>query len=145
MFGPVDAAALREIKTLLEAAKLPVDDLESDEVSLVAGTIDGALAGAIGIETYGSIALLRSLVVCPGRQKSGLGRLLVEHLENRARAAGTTDMYLLTETATDYFRRLGYVLIDREQVPEAIRATRQFSSLCPDSADLLHKTLAAPQ
>jgi len=141
VFGAVSTATLQEIKILLESANLPVDDLESDEVSLLAATIDGDLVGAIGIETYGSTALLRSLVVRPGRQNGGLGRQLVEHLESRARAAGTTDMFLLTETATGYFLGLGYTLMAREQVPEAIRATRQFSSLCPDSADLLHKAL----
>ena len=141
VFGAVDAAALREISTLLEAANLPVDDLKSDEVDLVAATIDGQLVGAIGIETYGPVALLRSLVVCPREQQAGLGRQLVAHLERRARAAGTTDLFLLTETAAGYFRALGYTQITREQAPDAIRATRQFSSLCPDSADLLHKSL----
>ncbi len=141
VFEPATPATLQDIKTLLERAKLPVDDLESAEVSLLVATIDGDFAGAIGIETYGSTALLRSLVVRPGRQNGGLGRQLVEHLENRAKAAGTTDMFLLTETAAGYFRALGYALMARDQVPEAIRATRQFSSLCPDTADLLHKTL----
>ena len=143
LLGPADPAALCEIKTLLEGADLPVDDLESDDVTLLAATIGGQFVGAIGIETYGTKALLRSLVIRPDRQKIGLGRRLVEQLEDRAKMDGTTDMFLLTETATGFFCELGYALMDRGQVPEAIRSTRQFSSLCPDSADVLHKALPA--
>jgi len=143
LLRPVDPSALREIKTLLEHADLPVDDLESDDVTLLAATVGGQFVGAIGLETYGTTALLRSLVIRPDQQKAGLGGQLVEQLESRAQAAGATDMFLLTETATGFFCRLGYALIDRGHVPEVIRSTRQFSSLCPDSADVLHKALLA--
>lgn len=136
------AADFEEVKTLLEAAKLPVDDLESDQVTLYVATVEDGVAGAIGIELHESAALLRSLVVRPGLQKGGLGKRLTAHIEHVARAAGATDLYLLTETAADFFERLGYSRTDRGNAPDTIRRTRQFSSLCPDSADFLHKHLA---
>ena len=48
----------------------------------------------------------------------------------------------LTTTAADYFARLGFVRIDRDAAPPAIRATAQFASLCPASAHVMRRELA---
>jgi amino-acid N-acetyltransferase len=50
---------------------------------------------------------------------------------------------LLTTTAEDFFRALGYARIARELAPEAIRTTREFSSLCPASSVVMVKRLFA--
>ncbi|MEM8816133.1 MAG: arsenic resistance N-acetyltransferase ArsN2 [Pseudomonadota bacterium] len=136
-------SALREVTALLSEAGLPIDDIDRDEVVLSIATADGAVVAAIGTEIYGSVGLLRSLVVSHAMRRRGLGIRMVAHLEDFARKAGAAQLFLLTETETGFFSRLGYAAIPREQVPDAIRATRQFSSLCPDSADCMHKLLDA--
>jgi len=50
-------------------------------------------------------------------------------------------VWLLTTTAREFFERLGYAAVDRADVPGAIRATAQFSSLCADSATVMVKRL----
>lgn len=136
------AADAPAIRALLQTAGLPVEDLtpslwadfllaEADGQVLAAGTVEPAADGG----------LLRSVVVAPAARRSGLGRRLVAALEARARRRGQRSLYLLTMDAQDYFRRLGYAPQDRAAAPTAIRATAQFSGLCPASSHFLGKTL----
>ena len=54
---------------------------------------------------------------------------------------GVTTLYLLTNTADGLFRQLGYVDTTRTMAPDVIRATSQFSGLCPSSSVLMSKHL----
>jgi len=49
---------------------------------------------------------------------------------------------LLTTSAESFFRLAHYVRVERDHVPQAIRGTTQFASLCPASAAVMRKTLA---
>jgi N-acetylglutamate synthase-like GNAT family acetyltransferase len=103
---------------------------------------DGStLLGAGGFEVHGESGLLRSIVVADWLRGSGLGRALVESVEAAARQRGLRELVLLTETAPDFFARLGYADIARESAPEAIRKSAEFSSLCPQSARCMSKRL----
>jgi amino-acid N-acetyltransferase len=122
---------------LLEAAGLPTAGVPPAlDDFLVAETGDG-LAGAIGLERYGSDALLRSAVVRPGHQGTGVGAALVRALLDRARRGGLREIYLLTTTAERWFPRFGFVQIEREQVPDAVRASVEFREACPASAAVM--------
>jgi amino-acid N-acetyltransferase len=52
---------------------------------------------------------------------------------------------LLTETAEKFFRAIGYEVIDRRHVPEEIKQSAEFRSLCPASAVCMSKLLASPR
>lgn len=132
-----------EIEALLRAGDLPVGDLDANEqVHLFASRHDdGALAGVIGVEIHGRSGLLRSLAVASTSRRAGVGRALVDHAEGWASRSGLTALYLLTTTADGFFRRLGYRELPRSAAPQAIRATAEFSSLCPASASLMSKRL----
>lgn len=61
------------VRALLAAAGLPVIDLSAALLADFWGCGEGPdLAGVIGLEAYGSIALLRSLAVAPAWQGRGL-------------------------------------------------------------------------
>jgi amino-acid N-acetyltransferase len=106
-----DATAVR---ALLAAAGLPVADLADAPLADFLGCGAGEdLAGAIGLETYGSVALLRSLAVTLDWQGRGLGFALLAHAEWAARQRGIAALYLLTTTAEAFFVRRGYVRIPR--------------------------------
>jgi amino-acid N-acetyltransferase len=66
---------------------------------------------------------------------------LVERLEEYAVAVGIDVMYLLTETAPQYFERKSYQRITRDQVPKELQASSEFSHVCPDSAIVMKKAL----
>lgn len=137
--APADLAAAR---AWLADAGLPVADLTPDHMQdfLVAAE-EGRVIGMIGLEQFGSIGLLRSLVVDPAARSSGIGRQLVDALETRASRAGVTELWLLTTDADRYFTRLGYTETAREIAPAAIKETAEFSSLCPGDAVLMKKAL----
>ena len=52
-------------------------------------------------------------------------------------------MFLLTTTAESYFGKRGYSTTSREAVPEAIRNTKEFASVCPSSAVVMVKHMPA--
>ena len=95
--------------------------------------------GIIGLELYGTQALLRSLVVAVSMRSTGLGSALLDHAESHARQAGVQSIYLLTTTAESFFSRRGYVLTHRDDAPASIRATREFADICPASSAFMVK------
>jgi amino-acid N-acetyltransferase len=142
---PVPASSLAGLAALLRAAGLPADDLaERDPTTFLISGPAAAPLGGIGLEACGDAGLLRSLVVAPSALGSGLGRRLVEALVAEAVRRRLGRLYLLTETAEVFFHRLGWVVVDRASVPEAVRATREFSALCPDSATCMMRRLDGP-
>jgi amino-acid N-acetyltransferase len=127
---------------LLAAAQLPTDDLTERHCEHFFFTgVDGAPDGLVGLELLGDVALLRSLAVAAGRRGSGAGSRLLSHAEAHARAQGVRRVYLLTTTAESFFARRGYRRADRASAPDAIRATREFSALCPASSAFMVKLL----
>src|SRR5215831_13851453 len=99
------------IIALLDAARLPTRDLTAAaiEVFLVASDAH-ELLGAIALERYVDVGLVRSLVVKPGTRGAGVGTALVVAVEQRARDAGIAALVLLTETAMNFFGALGYAM-----------------------------------
>lgn len=138
---PADWAVAR---TLLERAGLPVDDLGEDRLDrfLIADSGDN-VAGMIGIEDFGEVGLLRSLVVADTHRREGVGEKLVAALEDAARKSGVRDLWLLTIDADAYFERLGFETRSRDEAPEVVRGTREFSELCPGDAVLMWKPIRA--
>lgn len=136
--GPALSGALR----LLESAGLPASDLGHAHLEhfFFIGSAS-APTGLVGLEPYGDCALLRSLVVAPSARADGAGTALVEHAESHARSLGVRDVYLLTTTAEGFFARLGYMRIGRESAPGAVRATREFSEICPAGSAFMVKHL----
>jgi len=142
--GCAERTDFAAVRALLAVNGLPVEGVEAGALSLiVARDAAGNVHGAAGCEALGMQAgLLRSVVVAESARGRGLGHALVEAVEAAASAEGCAELWLLTTTAADFFARLGYRVTAREQAPAALRATREFSLLCPDSAILMRKTLA---
>ena len=130
------------VRNLLTAAGLPTADLTAAPLADFWGCDDGAnLIGVVGLEIYGTVALLRSLAVAPAWQGQGLGSALVAHAEQAARQRGLAALYLLTPTAEAFFARHGYVRLSREAAPPLLHRTAEFAALCPASAVCLMKAL----
>ncbi len=127
-----------QLEQLLASCDLPVADLTTSQALQLFGAFaDAELVGVVGLEMYPSVALLRSLAVAPALRGKGLGDRLVRFAEQRAEAQGVASVYLLTTTAASYFEKRGYAVATRSDAPEAIRATTQFSGMCPASSILM--------
>ncbi|WP_082610116.1 arsenate reductase (glutaredoxin) [Bosea sp. Root381] len=131
-----------DLRDALAAASLPVDDLqESGRTFFRFQMLGGLVVGYGGYEVHGRDALLRS--VCrTERSAKGVGPNLVQLLMSRAFDDGARQAFVLTEDAAPFFRRIGFVDVDRATAPEAIRSTRQALELCPASAFLLSRRIA---
>ena len=130
------------LKAALTRAGLPADDILTPGLQFWRfSTQDDVPAGFGGIEVHGADALMRSVVTLPPLRARGIGQAIVRALEAEAVVMKCRAVWLLTTTAREFFDRLGYAAVDRADVPGAIRATAQFSSLCPDSATVMVKRL----
>jgi amino-acid N-acetyltransferase len=136
------SADLAAVTALLKGAGLPTDDLASaPDLHLWVLEAEGDVVGVIGIERFGASALLRSLAIAPNYRRRGLGKHLVEQLERDVQLKGVEQLILLTETAESFFRRIGYEVIDRLYVPEEVKQSSEFRSLCPASAVCMTKSV----
>lgn len=142
-FRPLRSEDLSCAVSLLKACALPTDDLGSVNLANFELAVDaqGRIVGLAGFDRAANDALLRSLAVAPDWRGRALGAALVARREAAARLAGVSAFYLLTTSAADYFRRLGYRDVSRAEVPAAVAAHAQFRSLCPASATCLAKRL----
>jgi len=129
------------VEDLLAASDLPTDGVRDNFSGFVVADDDRAIAGAIGLEKYGSVALLRSAVVSPNHRGTGVGRKLVEQLLERAEEAGVDELYLLTTTAEKYFPRFGFTPTTRATVPDAVKASAEFRGACPDTAVVMTRRI----
>ena len=134
---PADLAIARQ---MLFDAGLPIEDLTIEHLALVAEQGD-VVCGLVGLEQFKQLGLLRSLVIAAEYRSGGLGRLLVEALEQLAADSNIGELWLLTIDADGWFARLGYTEQARELAPAAIQQTDEFSSLCPGDAVLMKKSL----
>ncbi|QCL98532.1 MULTISPECIES: arsenic resistance N-acetyltransferase ArsN2 [Agrobacterium] len=124
-------ARLREA---LRAADLPTDDIEDDgRVFLEAVSGDGQTVGYAGLERCSGDYLLRSVVVLPAHQSHGFGRSIVETTLRDVDG----DVFLATTSAAPFFSSIGFSEVRRAEVPAAVLATRQLSSICPSSATIM--------
>lgn len=127
------AADAPAVEALLRAADLPLEGA-AEALSLgVIGREGDAVVAAAAIERYGHAGLLRSVVVAPDRRGVGLGHEIVAAAEALARADGVRDLYLLTETAVDWFPRLGYEVVDRPVAAAAVGESVEFTTVCRDT------------
>lgn len=132
---------LEAAKALLTTAGLPTDDLPEQLEHFLACGNAAEPDGIVGLEIFGEDALLRSLVVAEGMRERGLGKDLVAAAEALATSEGVRRVFLLTDTAAGFFSALGYTSSDRGLAPAPVRASRQFSELCPATAAFMVKNL----
>jgi amino-acid N-acetyltransferase len=134
------------VEALLAAAGLPLEGA-ADALS-AAGIVacDGAdTVGAAAVELFGTAGLLRSVVVAADGRGTGVGRALVTAAEGVARGAGVSDLYLLTETAPDWFPRLGYAVVERAAAASRVGASIEFTTVCRDSGVPMWKAIGGPE
>ena len=129
------------VEALLTRDDLPVQDLATAPAEFYYATADGERVGIGGLEGYGDIGLLRSVVVEAPKRGRGYGTLLCEALETAARDNDIETLYLLTTTASEFFAAEGYSTVERAIVPDTIRCTTEFEDLCPSTATCMRKSL----
>jgi amino-acid N-acetyltransferase len=134
---PAQADDLPAILDLLEASGLPQDGLEAHLATTLVARQHGQVVGSAALEHYGSAALLRSVAVATTLRGQGVGQQLTLAALRLARQLGVVEVYLLTETASDFFPRFGFRPISRAQVAPAVQQSVEFTGACPQSAQVM--------
>lgn len=126
---------------LLSANQLPVADLPETLEHFIVAIADAVVVGVAGLEVYEDCGLLRSLAVSADYRNQGVAAKLLRRIDTLASLKGLTELYLLTETAPGYFEKKGFQEINRTSVPEALKASSEFSYVCPQSAVVMKKQI----
>jgi L-amino acid N-acyltransferase YncA len=124
------------VAALLAASSLPLDGAREAPRQLRIAERRGTLVGCAAVERYGDAGLLRSIAVAESERGKGTGAALVGRCLEDARAAGSGPR-AADDVAERYFPRFGFEVIDRDAVPEGVRASAEFRGACPASATVM--------
>lgn len=132
---------LPEILALLDGCELPREGL-ADHLATTLVARDGMnIVGCSALELYQEYALLRSVAVKETHRRRGLASRLTKAALDLARDHQVTTVYLLTETASMFFPKLGFKPVPRSEVPQKVQSSIEFTTLCSQSATLMTITL----
>lgn len=126
------------IEKILQKENLPYQDVNAENIEFYMAFSNADFVGIVGLENYSDVALLRSMVVFDNFKKKGFGRKIVNYVLEEAKAKGIKEIFILTATAKEFFECLRFEVIERESVPNEIKSTTEFTSLCPTSATCMH-------
>ena len=136
--GPADRAGIHAV---VLARGLNLDGLETCEATTFVVREGDRVVGCAALEVYAGGAVLRSVAVADDAAGRGLGRALVPAAIRLARSLRAPVVYLLTTTAADYFPRFGFERVSRDDVPDDVRSSVQFTSSCPSGAVVMRRVL----
>ncbi len=125
---------LPAIIQLLDECKLPYSDIMPEKQHFVVTEIDQQIIGCAGYEAYNQNGLFRSLAVKPLYRNMMIAHTMIDKIFALAQEQGIKEFFLLTTTADKFFGKLGWEMINRNDVPENIGSTTEFSSICPSVA-----------
>ncbi len=127
-------AEFDSFREAVKQAGLPHQDLNYQSQVLISYYQDDKMIGTGGLEVLERFALLRSVSVLSDHRSQNIGKKITSNILSHAKESNLESVYLLTETAKDYFQKLGFEEISRENVPAEIKLTTEFAQTCPASA-----------
>ncbi len=127
-------ADLPQISRFLKENGLPTNGVKESVENFIVATDEKSWIGIAGLEVYGRSGLLRSVAIAKDSRGLGHGRTLVNAVVDNARARGIETLYLLTDSAEPYFRHLGFEVVKREDIDEAVKASVEFTECCESAA-----------
>lgn len=138
---PATPRDLPPVTELLTDAHLTLNSVDSQFGPQFAVAVDddsGAVIGVAGIELYGDhgerIGLFRSAAVRDAWRGQRVGAALTEDRLCWAERERLASVFLLTETATEYWPRFGFVRVARDSAPAAMQESHEWRHGCPASA-----------
>ncbi len=130
------------ILALLTIVNLPIEGVKEHlDNFLVAKDSGATVKGCIGLELYKEYALLRSAAVHPENQGQGIGKKLTKAIISLAKQLGIQKLYLITDTAKRFFRKEGFALVSRDEIPVSVTESVEFTFSCAKTGVSMIKEL----
>jgi len=133
-FEKIGNQDINNAKTLLKENDLCYTDIPKENLDIFKVLDSNVIVGYLGLEHYRSDAVLRAVVIKDNFRGLNLGRTMTLFGIDAARNMGIKSLYLLTLTAKDFFSKLGFKVMPRKDVPEAVGKSEEFLNFCPDTA-----------
>ena len=82
---------------------------------------EGNLAGVMGIQDKGDVALVRHAYVAPTTQRSGVGTTLLRHVESLVDKPILIGTWAAASWAVEFYRRNGYAVVTSSEKDRLLR------------------------
>ena len=138
-----ESTDLKEVEELLLKVKLPIEGVKDNFSNFLIAQKENMIIGVSGIEIYEEVGLLRSVAIKPSSQKQGIGQLMVSKIEEFAVKTGIRKLYLLTDTAEQFFLKLNYQKIPRDRTDSRIKKSIEFTTICTSATVMVKELLAS--
>jgi UDP-N-acetylmuramate: L-alanyl-gamma-D-glutamyl-meso-diaminopimelate ligase len=134
---PARRSDMAEIRKLLARVGLENEPARDEQFpSFYVLTNESGVVGTVALEVLGDDAILRALATDPDFRGSGYGWMLADMAVSQARWRGVRRIYLLTETASDFFAaKFGFRVVDRSTLSKQVAASETFTA--PKGAGLV--------
>jgi N-acetylglutamate synthase-like GNAT family acetyltransferase len=103
---------------------MSADELETEIAEGVVFWVadqDGQLLGVMGIQDKGDVALVRNAYVVPGTQRSGVGTLLLRHVEGLVDKPILIGTWAAASWAIEFYRRNGFSMVTKNEKDRLLR------------------------
>ena len=132
-----------EVDALLKANSLPPLPMQTSLSNVLIALDQGSVIGAIALEVVARRGLLRPAAVSQAYQDGTAGESLVRSLIARAHELSLRELYLLTDSASEFFAALGFSPVSRAAVPSDVRSGCESWEQCPESAEIMRLDLGS--
>ena len=103
---------------------MPADELAREIAEGVVFWVaeqDGRLAGVMGIQDKGDVALVRHAYVAPTTQRAGVGTSLLRHVEGLVDKPILIGTWAAASWAIDFYRRNGFTVVSSGEKDRLLR------------------------
>ena len=126
---PAQRADMPAVRELLASAGLANEPARDEQFgSFYVLRNESGVVGSVALEVHGDDAILRALAVGPESRGAGYGWMLADMAISQARWRGVRRIYLLTESASDFFAaKFGFRVVDRSTLGSYVGKSETFT------------------
>ena len=127
---PAHRADFEPVKALLASVGLAEPARDVQMASFFTLRNETGLGGVVALEVHGDDAILHSLAVDQQFRGAGYGWMLADVAVSQARWRGVRRIYLLTESASDFFAaKFGFRVVDRSTLSKPVANSETFQHI----------------
>jgi UDP-N-acetylmuramate: L-alanyl-gamma-D-glutamyl-meso-diaminopimelate ligase len=127
---PARLADMPDVRKLLGRVGLQDEPARDEQFpSFYVLTNEQGAVGTVALDVHGDDAILRALAVDEENRGAGYGWMLADMAVSQARWRGVRRIYLLTESASDFFAaKFGFRVVDRSTLSKQVAASETFTA-----------------